>query len=192
MFGLTNGLKGIVGLIALAYLGYLIVKLSMIIFFGGGLDAASSFSYGVRILAFGGMVYASFALNAYRFSNTPVYYVMMTALMAQVGWHGYLKAEALSNNMPPVVVTQAAPMPVQVSSPPPAPSLLPVVTASPPPPKPVDNSPWPKDVPSGPVMITPNVTKYLNSDHIHTVMQPTPVPNIATTEDTTNSATATH
>jgi len=189
MYGPTNGLKGIVGLIALAYLGYLIVKLSMIIFFGGGLDAASSFSYGARILAFGGMVYASFALNAYRFSNTPLYYVMMTALMAQVGWYGYLKAEALSNDMPPVVVTQAAPKPIQVSNPPPAPSHLAVVTA---PPKPVDNSPWPKDVPSGPVMITPNVTKFLNSDHIHTVMQPIPAPNIATTEETTNSATATH
>jgi hypothetical protein len=159
----------------------------MIIFVGGGLDAASSFSYGARILAFGGMVYASFALNAYRFSNTPLYYVMMTALMAQVGWCGYLKAEVLSNDMSAVAVTQAAPVVL-----PPAPSHLAVVTAPPPPPKPIDNSPWPKDVPSGPVMITPEMTQYLNSDHIHTVMQPIPVPNMATTTETTNSATPTH
>jgi len=58
--------------------------------------------------------------------------------------------------------------------------------------KPVDDSPWPKDVPSGPVMITPFVTKYLNSDHIHTFMQTTPVPNMATTEEITNSATTIH
>jgi len=197
MFCPTNGLKGILGLIALAYLGYLVVKVTTIISSGGGLDAVSALSYGVSILAFGGMVYASFAINAYRFSTTPVYYVTTTLLMAQLGWYGYLKAVVLLSDMSAVAVTQATPVvlppkPVPVPSPPPAPSHLAVVTAPPPPPKTVDNSPWPTDVPSGPVMITPEVTKYLNSDHIHTVMQPTPVPNMATTKETADSATATH
>jgi hypothetical protein len=161
----------------------------MIFYSGIGLDAANLLACGVRILAFGGMVYASFSFKAYRFSDTPLYYVIITVLMVQMGWSGYLKTQAVMNDMAVVAVNPSAHAVVPAK---PAVTAPAVVAAPVPTPPPVDNSPYPKDVASGPVVITSDMTKYVNPDHVHTVMQPTPVPDMATTKETPDSETAAH
>jgi hypothetical protein len=65
---------------------------------------------------------------------------------------------------------------------------------APPPPKPATapdvNTKTTLDGPSGPLMITPDTSKYLNQDHIRPVQQPIPVPDITTTQEETNNAIA--
>ena len=186
-----NGLKGVIGLIALAYFGFLVVKVALA-FSHMTLDVASAASYGFRILAYGGLIFASFATRAYQFSSRPIYYLMAVLLMGQISFYAWVKAVELSN-APAMVADQPAPAPApKPVTAAPAPVVAVVVAPEPKPVAtnaPTDDPGWAKDGPSGPVMITPEMAKYMNSDHVRTVQQPIPVPDVAATQNETNNST---